>query len=192
MVSLSRNGCQYRTRLTDQGHAERFASCLRGNSRFTGVMVYESDRAKHETRRWFVTFHPANPAALESLVSRVQSEQDRRAETQWFDYLVVRHESGRWFYVENLNSGEVYECSPHGSCNCPHSEYRLKGAGLRCKHSRIIEIHQALGIAITWAEAIAPEPKPVQLGKLPTCDPALVAARRAEAQRNVNRDFPEF
>lgn len=161
MITLAQNGVQYRTRLMDRSRADRFARCLRANPHFDGVMLNESGRARNPVCRFFVTFHPRNPDALLALVDRVQAEQDARAEAQWFDYLVVEADGGQFFYVENLNSGEVYECHPLGGCTCPHYENRLRGSALRCKHARIIEIHQALGTAITWEQAISATAAPV-------------------------------
>ena len=206
-LTLEHNGVEYRTKLIQRDQAERFAACLRANPLFTGVMVYESDRAKHETRRWFVIWHPANPARLAELVAGVQSTQDDRATAQWENYLVVRADRGSWFHLLNFDSGETYEAHPDGGCDCPHYEGRLRAAGIACKHSGIIRIHLALNMVRSWAEATSTKPAPRPIPdpengadywppfeeQVAPFDPAAEkAARRAEIARTMARDFPEF
>lgn len=155
MITLAQGGCQYRTRLLPQQLAQAFARCLRANDRFTGVMVQESRTAKHPTDRYLVLFHPSNPEALAALVQGQQAIQHQRAAEQWQNYLVVQSDRGAWYYVENLESGEVYEVDPRGTCSCPHYEARCRPALLECKHPGIVRLQLEAGWALTWENASA-------------------------------------
>lgn len=131
MEILSRSGAQYRTRLLTQEHAEQFAACLRANVLFDGVMVYESPRAKGD-RRWFVVYHPSDPAACEAILTRQQQQRAEKARVEADEYLIVPNDDRRFFWVQSA-SGKVYEVTDF-SCSCPDYEHRCRQAGIRCKH----------------------------------------------------------
>ena len=144
MEILSRNGAQYRTKLLTEAHAQQFASCLRSNTLFTGVMVYESDRAKHPERRFYVVYHPSDPDACAAILERQQQQRADKARAEADEYLIVPDEGGRFFWVQSA-SGEVYEVTDF-SCTCPDAEFRCKEAGIRCKHSLALEIAEQRGL----------------------------------------------
>jgi hypothetical protein len=129
---LSKNGGQYRTRLMTQEHAEQFAACLRANSLFDGVMVYESPTAKTE-RRHYVVYHPSDPDACAAILQRQQQKRADKARAEAQDYLFVRDDQTGRFYWCMSASGEVYEVTDF-SCTCPDFEYRCREAGVHCKH----------------------------------------------------------
>lgn len=139
MEILSRNGAQYRTQLLSQEHAEQFAACLRGNELFDGVMVYESERAKHESRRWYVVYHPSNPDAREALLQRQEEKRAAKSEAEGQDYLFIKDQDSGRFYWCASTSGEVYEVTLLGGCTCPDLEHRCREAGIRCKHQIALE-----------------------------------------------------
>lgn len=174
MKTLSHNGAQYRTQLLDQAAADRFAACLRANSRFDGVMVNRSDRAKETSpRRWFVSYHPSSADALEALIQGQAQIQADRAGAQWADYLVVENEAGA-YYVQSYTTGGVYETNPEAGCTCPHYVERCGPAAIACKHSGIVRIHLEQGTAIRL-DASAPAAPAAEL---------TAAERSARARRD--------
>ena len=137
MEMLSRNGAQYRTKLMTEAHAESFASALRANSQWDGVMVYESPRAKGE-RRHYVVYHSADGAQRQALLQRQEDKRAARAASELDQYLIVPNECGQFFWVQST-SGEVYEVTRF-DCSCPDHEFRCREAGIRCKHQIAVEV----------------------------------------------------
>lgn len=157
MVSGNAPG-NYRTQLLTQRQADAFAAALRGNQRFTGVGVHQSDRAKHPERRFFVLYQPSSAARRLDILNVHQATQDARAEEQWENYAVVRDEEEGKFWVANLTNGETYTVHLHRlfDCTCPQQQYRHRGTSLRCKHDGIVRTHLRLGLvegfeAVTYA-----------------------------------------
>lgn len=148
MDIITKNGGQFRTKLMPEGAALRFAKCLRANARFTGVLVYESDRAKSPVRRHFVIYHPTSAARCEAILQREQDGRTVRALTEGQGYtFVLDKDGGRPFYWCLSASGEVYETTRE-SCACPDYEYRCRLAGVHCKH--IVALNAGVGRVITW------------------------------------------
>lgn len=144
MVILSKNGAQYRTQTLARERAEQFASCLRANPLFDGVMVYESSRAKHPERRWYVVYHPASGEAQQNLLNRQEDLRAAKAEAEGQHYLFVEDErTGRFYYCLS-KSGEVYEVNLF-DCSCPDHSYRCRAAGIRCKHRIALEVAHERG-----------------------------------------------
>lgn len=129
----------FKTKLMDREPAFRFARCLQGNSQYTEVLVSESGHSG----RFYVTYRPVSGSRAQAMVTREQAKQDRRGDEQQDNYLVCADESGRFHWVANLLSGEVYECTVGHHCTCPHSHYRLQrpGLDLLCKHDRVVRLH---------------------------------------------------
>jgi hypothetical protein len=141
MDSISRDGAGFRTRLLDRTQADRFAQCLRGNPRFTRVDVQESARAKDPTVRFFVAFAPASAERQAAIFHRAQDARETRGEEQADGYEVFRDPSGRFFWVWNVRSGDVYEVTLRRDCTCPDSHHRTQHLpGAFCKHHRIVEV----------------------------------------------------
>lgn len=152
MEILSGDGAAYRTRLLTRPHAEAFARCLRANSRYADVAICESPRAQNPIRRFFVRFRPSQEGRAAALLTRQQAARLQRAHTTASGYLSVRSECGRFYYLLNLGSGEVYETHPRGVCTCPDYEIRCRKAGIECKHPEILRIHLRYG----WTEGFQP------------------------------------
>jgi hypothetical protein len=129
MESLS----HYRTKLLSIEKAGAFARCLMENSRFSDVTIENSPRAKGD-RAWFVRFQPANPERIADMLERHQTARARRACEQEFTFCLDKDAGRPFFWCWSHASGEVYETTEQ-SCNCPDSEFRLKGTSLLCKHS---------------------------------------------------------
>jgi hypothetical protein len=145
MEILSRHGAQYRTKLLAEAHAQQFASCLRANALFSGVMVYESERAKHPERRFFVVYHPSDSDACAAILQRQQERRAAQARAEAGDYLIVPNVDRRFFWVQSA-SGEVYEVTDF-SCSCPDYEFRCREASIRCKHQLVLSQEDGRAIA---------------------------------------------
>ncbi|MFN3650111.1 MAG: hypothetical protein ACK47B_11080 [Armatimonadota bacterium] len=141
MDILSRNGGQFRSKTMDESAAFRFARCLRANERFHGVMVNPSKSAGQA----FVTFTSASDPSGERILARQQALRDARGAEQADSYLVAADPSGRFHWVCNLGSGEVYEVALHHDCTCPDHVYRCRPAGCLCKHHAVVEAHLGRG-----------------------------------------------
>jgi SWIM zinc finger len=135
---LSKNGGQFRTRTMKQEQAERFASCLRANSLFTGVQVYESSRAKSEAR-WLVVYHPTNPERIAAILDRASDQREAKAEEEGHGFLWLLDKRGGevFFWCSNPISGGTYETTTE-DCSCPDWEFRGSHCGVPCKHQHAL------------------------------------------------------
>lgn len=162
MTSLTHSGIKHRNEiLLTEACAERFAQMLRANPLFQDVTVQEQEKARGK-RRHFVSYRPANLERREELRDIFQAQQDGRADSEWMNYVVYETDKPGTFDVEKQETLDTYSVSLHPSghdCSCPQMEHRCAKEGISCKHPRIVQIHQALGL-VQPAPAIIPAPAP--------------------------------
>ena len=141
---------QFRTKCMVLAQAARFAKCLEGNSRFLGVEITESTRAKSD-KRWFVAFTPSNPERVQAILDRQQDARAQRAAEQTFSFMLDKDGGRPFLWCYSHASGETYEVDCQGrSCSCPDHEFRCKPNGLKCKHQIAAAAAIQAGDVRTW------------------------------------------
>lgn len=133
----------YRTKLMSDAAAARFASCLRGNSRFCDVETVESQTAK--TPKSFVTFRPSSRERQGDMLVSQWNQRAERAATEGMCYIFVAdsdHTGDYWCF--NPISLETYQVSSF-RCSCPDFVYRCDRAGIQCKHQQAWEMQSRAG-----------------------------------------------
>lgn len=163
MEILLHNGGGYRTKLMERDRAQRFAACLRANPTFGNAAVCLSDRAQSE-RRFFVSYHPANPERIQDILDRKEGERAERAAAEGQSYTFVLDDSHRFLWCLSA-SGEVYEVTER-TCTCPDFVYRANPAGISCKHC--LALQAGVGNYHGWVPA----------GEVLTRTPVSAAQRR--------------
>ncbi len=124
-----------RTAPLSQARAEAFARCLAANKRF------DARASVHETKagsgRYYVAFLPAAPASQQAILAAYQQEQIDRAIDEMDGYSYEPIPAGVLVTTLPNRNGvrDTYHVQPDLlHCTCPHFEYRLKEAGVLCKH----------------------------------------------------------
>jgi hypothetical protein len=138
---ITKAGPHYRTKLMETAAAWRFATCLKGNTRFTDVAMNHSSRAKGAAR-YFVTYRPSNPERQADMLHRQQDARQERAETERFEFLADKDGGRAFHWCVNPASGGVYQTTP-SSCSCPDETYRQVPGG--CKHRRRLTLLLRVG-----------------------------------------------